>query len=457
MDPNKVDGALNWKVPTTKELLRGFLGSVGYLADDIGLVRIPMGVLSELTSSDHSFHWNMTHQRAFDEIKRLMHEHREHRHTPLQYGEGAPRIWLTTDGSVSGIAGVISQGNDRRTAKVATFFSAKLTSAQVDYPVHELEMLAGVESMRRHRDVLLGCQFTWVTDHKGLTHLLKQKTLSARQARWIERISEFNFDVEYLPGPLNVLPDALSRIYSNDAPGTVRAPSEFTEHDEDEDLPLRLASFAASLPVFVDAEAQATHWHSILPESSTVAEAAAPARRSPRNHPPPSPRPRRPRKENPSNAFAKRVKKLVVHGPREQRVEGGSESLKTQDLANKRPPLTDITHIVNEKPENIVRDDLEVCPVQGKSPPGSLKAPMESVEEETETARPQSSADGETSASVPPTEDTPVSPGSLPAWPTSDGTSLSYWLPTSTLLSASWRRLLRCCPGLFWLWLWWLY
>ncbi|THG93109.1 hypothetical protein EW026_g8033 [Hermanssonia centrifuga] len=35
MDPDKVDSVLNWKVPTSKELLRGFLGSVGYLADDI--------------------------------------------------------------------------------------------------------------------------------------------------------------------------------------------------------------------------------------------------------------------------------------------------------------------------------------------------------------------------------------------------------------------------------------
>lgn len=35
MDPDKVDNVLNWKVPTNRELLRGFLGSVGYLADDI--------------------------------------------------------------------------------------------------------------------------------------------------------------------------------------------------------------------------------------------------------------------------------------------------------------------------------------------------------------------------------------------------------------------------------------
>ena len=107
-------------------------------------------------------------------------------------------------------------------------------------------MLAGVESMRRHRDILFGCFFTWVTDHKGLTHLLQQKNLSARQARWIEKISEFKFGVEHLPGPLNVLPDALSCKYFNDAPGTACAASDYTEHDDEEDLPLCLASFAAS-------------------------------------------------------------------------------------------------------------------------------------------------------------------------------------------------------------------
>ena len=35
MDPEKVDSVLNWKTPTNRDLLRGFLGSVGYLSDDI--------------------------------------------------------------------------------------------------------------------------------------------------------------------------------------------------------------------------------------------------------------------------------------------------------------------------------------------------------------------------------------------------------------------------------------
>ncbi len=50
MDPHKVDALIEWKVPTTRNLLRGFLGAAGYLADDIDCVRIPMGVLHALTS-----------------------------------------------------------------------------------------------------------------------------------------------------------------------------------------------------------------------------------------------------------------------------------------------------------------------------------------------------------------------------------------------------------------------
>lgn len=35
MDPDKVDALVKWKTLTNRDLLRGFLGAVGYLADDI--------------------------------------------------------------------------------------------------------------------------------------------------------------------------------------------------------------------------------------------------------------------------------------------------------------------------------------------------------------------------------------------------------------------------------------
>jgi hypothetical protein len=133
-----------------------------------------MGILFNLTSDKIPFRWDFTHQRAFEDVKRLASACRDHHRTPLQYGPEADPINAITDVCATGIAGVVSQGCDWRTAKVAAFFSAKLNKAQQNYPVHELEMLAGLETMLQHHDILQGAHFMWYTDHKGLRHLLKQ-------------------------------------------------------------------------------------------------------------------------------------------------------------------------------------------------------------------------------------------------------------------------------------------
>ena len=156
------------------------------------------------------------------------------------------------DGCSTGISGIISQGEDWKIAKIAAFYSAKLNLAQQNYPVHEIEMLAGVETMLRHVDILQGTRFKWLTDHKGLIYLLNQKNLSGRQARWLEKISSFTFEVVYIAGSENVVADALSRMYSNDSSGTVRARSEYTYHDVVDDD----TTFTEVLPVLAGIEAR---------------------------------------------------------------------------------------------------------------------------------------------------------------------------------------------------------
>ena len=85
-----------------------------------------------------------------------------------------------TDVCGNGIGGVVAQGKDWHTAKVAAFYSVKMSPAQHNYPVHEQELLAGVKTMLRHHNILQGTQFTWVIDHKSLEHILTQQNLSGR-------------------------------------------------------------------------------------------------------------------------------------------------------------------------------------------------------------------------------------------------------------------------------------
>ena len=54
-------------------------------------------------------------------------------------------------------------------------------------------------------------QITVWTDHKNLEYFNSTKSLTRRQARWAEFLSEFDFIVNYIPGEKNGKPDMLLR------------------------------------------------------------------------------------------------------------------------------------------------------------------------------------------------------------------------------------------------------
>jgi predicted transcriptional regulator with HTH domain len=60
---------------------------------------------------------------------------------------------------------------------------------------------------------LLGSEFSVVcqTDHRPLQHFLTQSNLSARQVRWQTFLTDYNLEVQYLPGNENVFADGLSK------------------------------------------------------------------------------------------------------------------------------------------------------------------------------------------------------------------------------------------------------
>ena len=101
----------------------------------------------------------------------------------LDYSKQAPPINIVTDASASGIRGIVSQGIDWKDSKIVAFFFVKLNSTQQNYPVHNVELLAGMETMLRHKNLLQGTHFYWYTDYRVLEHILKQPVLSGKQVR----------------------------------------------------------------------------------------------------------------------------------------------------------------------------------------------------------------------------------------------------------------------------------
>jgi transposase InsO family protein len=53
--------------------------------------------------------------------------------------------------------------------------------------------------------------FVLKSDHSSLVHYMTMPNLSGRLARWVLKMQDFNCKLEYIPGPQNVVADALSR------------------------------------------------------------------------------------------------------------------------------------------------------------------------------------------------------------------------------------------------------
>ena len=136
---------------------------------------------------------------------------------------GSCETFLTTDASEVGIGAVLEQRQQNGIIKPVSYWSSKLRKYELNYSISEKEALACVAAMKKFQKYLLGRKFTLRTDHKALTTLLgkgKTKISSARTERWREKISMFDYKVEYIKGKENTIADWLSRS------------SKDTTHDE---------------------------------------------------------------------------------------------------------------------------------------------------------------------------------------------------------------------------------
>jgi hypothetical protein len=91
------------------------------------------------------------------------------------------------------------------------YASRKLKKHEDLYTTHDLEMAVVMLALKLWRHYLVGQNFELKIDHQTLKHLFTQRDLNARQRRWSEFMSEYNFGISYIKGKENVVAYALSR------------------------------------------------------------------------------------------------------------------------------------------------------------------------------------------------------------------------------------------------------
>ncbi|OJT13579.1 Transposon Ty3-I Gag-Pol polyprotein, partial [Trametes pubescens] len=212
-DGAKVEKIANWPTPKNASEVRSFLGLVRYVASFLPRLAELTTVLNSLNTkeAEKDFVWTEKHDRAFDVVKALVLGH--DCLTVIDHGNmGDNRIFVCTDASDFCMGAMLLYGPSLETARLVAFESAQLKAAELNYPVHEKELLAIVRALKKWRVDLLGVPFTVHTDHRTLENFTTQKHLSCRQARWQEFLGQYDYKIAYIRGEDNQAADALSRL-----------------------------------------------------------------------------------------------------------------------------------------------------------------------------------------------------------------------------------------------------
>ncbi|KAJ9525841.1 hypothetical protein QJQ45_009290, partial [Haematococcus lacustris] len=205
VDPEKIKSISSWPVPQSLQQLQSFLGAANFVRKFVHNFSVLAAPLTDLCGkAGDSFlwqNWPADELKAFASLKAAVAQ------VPmLRLPDHTQPFQVYYDASLQGVGAVLMQDG-----YPLAYLSKKLSSAERNYTTGEQELLALITACKEWRCYLEGVPFTLFTDHKPLTALPTQKVLSRRQARWMEFLSRFTFDLQYLPGDANPA-DPLSRI-----------------------------------------------------------------------------------------------------------------------------------------------------------------------------------------------------------------------------------------------------
>lgn len=210
MSKEKVDCVLNWKEPTCLRDTQSFVGFANFYRRFIkNFSSIARSLTSSLKLEAKAWSWTPPMKDAFLRLKDAFTT------APiLVHYDPEKASTVETDASDFALSGIISQKSDDGKLHPVAFHSRKLTPAEMNYEIHDKELLAIVDCFYRWRRYLEGATHKTevFTDHHNLEYFATAKVLNRRQARWAQMLATYWFTIHYRPGAQNGKADVLSRL-----------------------------------------------------------------------------------------------------------------------------------------------------------------------------------------------------------------------------------------------------
>ena len=198
-DPQKLDMLKKMPEPSTKQQLKAYLGLLQFYRDMLPHLAHTAFQLYAATSENYVFQWTDKLSKYFNLTKTMLEK--EILNTNLQ---GEKDIKVYVDASKSAVCAVIVQRQ-----KIVACTSKVLNPSQRRWSTVERELYAISWGFKKLRFYLHGVFFEVFTDHKPLLGLVNKdlEPPNNRIATMLLSISEYTFQLQYLPGSRNIIAD----------------------------------------------------------------------------------------------------------------------------------------------------------------------------------------------------------------------------------------------------------
>jgi hypothetical protein len=198
--PKKIEAIRGWPTPSNVSGVRSFMGLVGYYRRFIVEFSNISYPITSLQKKGTKFEWTLKCENNFNMLKELITSA-----LVLNIADPNEIFVVCIDTCREGLVGVFTQNGH-----VIGYESRNLKEHERNYAMHDMELFSIFHALRMWRHYLMGKKFELRIDHIGLKYLFEQPTLNSRQTRWLEFLSEYDFDINHIKGKEDKVVDALS-------------------------------------------------------------------------------------------------------------------------------------------------------------------------------------------------------------------------------------------------------
>jgi hypothetical protein len=209
MAKDKTEAIQAWQTPQSLRDIQSFLRFANFYRRFIfGFSKICRPLTESTKGDKKDWRWTSEIEKAFVNLKECFTT------MPiLTHFNPKRQCIVETDATDFVLGAVLSQKEDDDMLHPIAYHSRKFSLAEINYKIHDKELLDIVDSFKIWRRYLEGALLTVLvyTDHQNLQYFTTTKVLNRRQARWAQELAGIDFKIYYRPGSQNGKPDARSR------------------------------------------------------------------------------------------------------------------------------------------------------------------------------------------------------------------------------------------------------